>query len=118
MLAWGIAFTETWRRKQVELAVRWNVVNCSKHERQRAAFKGNTTVADQVTGEEMPFVPTWKVILRRCATIPGVVMGAALLMVMVSFMFILQLFLHEYYTGPFRQFLVKKALETKRKKMH
>ncbi|SAM08297.1 hypothetical protein [Absidia glauca] len=105
ILAWGIAFTETWRRKQVELAVRWNVVNCSKHERQRATFKGNTTVADQVTGEEMPFVPTWKVILRRCSTTPGVVMGAALLMVMVSFMFILQLFLHEYYTGPFRQFL-------------
>ncbi|CAO3589868.1 unnamed protein product [Absidia cylindrospora] len=105
MLAWGIAFTEMWKRKQMELAVRWGVRNCSKHEKRRAAFKGDTTVADQVTGEEMPFVPAWKIVLRRGLTIPGVALGAVFLLVIVASVFTLQLFLHEYYTGPFHKIL-------------
>ncbi|KAI8099070.1 calcium-activated chloride channel-domain-containing protein [Halteromyces radiatus] len=105
ILVWGITFTEMWKRKQKELAVMWDVLNCSKHEKRRAAFKGDTTVADQVTGEEMPFVSTWKIILRRVLAIPGVALGAILLLFIVTFVFMLQLFLHEYYTGPFRSIL-------------
>ncbi|KAI8334279.1 calcium-activated chloride channel-domain-containing protein [Chlamydoabsidia padenii] len=105
MLIWGITFTEMWKRKQMELAVQWGVLNCSKHEKQRSAFKGDKTVADQITGEEMPFVPAWKIILRRTLTIPAVALGAGFLMVIVGLVFVLQLFLHEYYTGPFQQFL-------------
>ncbi|CAO3647803.1 unnamed protein product [Cunninghamella blakesleeana] len=105
MLGWGITFIEMWKRKQTELAIAWEVRNCSKHEKRRADFKGDTTVADQVTGEEMPFVPAWKIIYRRVLSLPGVAIGAVLLFIIVALVFMLQLFLHEYYTGPFHQIL-------------
>ncbi|KAF7722025.1 hypothetical protein EC973_003747 [Apophysomyces ossiformis] len=105
MLVWAVVFTETWKRKQQELAVMWGVRNCSKYERRRAAFKGDKTVRDEVTGEEMPFCPAWKIFLRRALSVPGVAVGAVLLSIIVGFVFILQLFLHEYYDGPFRQIL-------------
>ncbi|CAO3642180.1 unnamed protein product [Cunninghamella echinulata] len=105
MLAWGITFIEMWKRKQTELAITWEVRNCSKHEKRRADFKGDTTVADQVTGEEMPFVPAWKIIYRRALSLPGVAIGAVLLFIIVALVFMLQLFLHEYYTGPFHEIL-------------
>jgi hypothetical protein len=110
MLVWGITFTEMWKRKQMELAVQWGVLNCSKHEKQMSAFKGDKTVPDQITGEERPFVPAWKIILRRALTLPAVALGAAFLMVIVGLVFVLQLFLHEYYTGPFQKFLVSELV--------
>ncbi|KAG0166865.1 hypothetical protein DFQ28_000410 [Apophysomyces sp. BC1034] len=105
MLIWAVLFTEMWKRKQQELAISWGVRNCSKYERRRADFKGDKTVRDEVTGEEMPFCPAWKIFLRRALSVPGVAVGAVLLSVIVGFVFILQLFLHEYYDGPFRQIL-------------
>ncbi|KAI8066428.1 calcium-activated chloride channel-domain-containing protein [Gongronella butleri] len=105
ILAWGVAFTESWKRRQVDLAVQWQVRHCSKTERRRAAFKGDRTVRDQVTGEEMPFVPAWKIITRRGLSLPGVAIGALLLLFIVTFVFVLQLFLHEYYIGPFKAIL-------------
>lgn len=38
-------------------------------------------------------------------SIPGVAIGAAALSVIVACVFVLQLFLHEYYNGPFKQIL-------------
>lgn len=105
MLIWSVTFIEMWKRKEHELAVEWNVRNCSKHERKRVEFKGDRTVKDQVTGEEVPYCPPWKIFTRRAMSIPGVAIGAAALSVIVACVFVLQLFLHEYYNGPFRQIL-------------
>ncbi|ORX58748.1 DUF590-domain-containing protein [Hesseltinella vesiculosa] len=102
ILIWGVVYTEAWKRKQIDLAAAWQVRHCSKHERRRAAFQGETTVRDLITGEEMPFVPYWKIILRRGLSVPGVAVGAFLLWIIVTCVFILQLFLHEYYSGPFK----------------
>lgn len=63
-------------------------------------------VKDHVTGEDVPFVSAWKLLGRRVAAVPGVAIGAFLLSIIVGFVFILQLFLHEYYNGPFAKFLV------------
>ncbi|KAI8637071.1 calcium-activated chloride channel-domain-containing protein [Parasitella parasitica] len=105
MLLWAILFTEMWRRKEAELAIKWGVRNYSKHEKRRAEFKGEKMVKDHVTGEDIPFVSAWKLLGRRLAAIPGVAVGAFLLTVIVGFVFVLQLFLHEYYNGPFAKFL-------------
>ncbi|KAI8878370.1 DUF590-domain-containing protein, partial [Backusella circina FSU 941] len=106
MLVWSILFIEIWERKEKEYAVKWGVRNYAKHEKKRADFKGDKMVIDQVTGESVPFVSPWKLLGRRLATIPGVLVGALFLTVIVSFVFCLQLFLHEYYNGPLRQILV------------
>lgn len=106
MLLWSILFIEMWKRKEADLAIKWGVRNYSKHEKRRAEFKGEKMVKDHVTGEDIPFVSTWKLLGRRLATVPGVAVGAFLLSIIVGFVFILQLFLHEYYNGPFAKFLV------------
>ncbi|CEP11819.1 hypothetical protein [Parasitella parasitica] len=105
MLVWAILFTEMWRRKEAELAIKWGVRNYSKHEKRRAEFKGEKMVKDHVTGEDIPYVSAWKLLGRRLAAIPGVAVGAFLLTIIVGFVFVLQLFLHEYYNGPFAKFL-------------
>lgn len=106
MLIWAILFTEMWGRKEHELAIQWGVRNYSKHEKRRAEFKGEKMIKDHVTGEDTPFVSAWKLLGRRLSSIPGVALGAFLLSIIVGLVFILQLFLHEYYNGPFKQFLV------------
>ncbi|KAI8061390.1 calcium-activated chloride channel-domain-containing protein [Thamnidium elegans] len=105
MLIWAILFTEMWKRKEHELAIHWGVRNYSKHEKRRTEFKGEKMVKDHITGEETPYVSAWKLFGRRVASLPGVAVGAFLLSIIVGFVFLLQLFLHEYYNGPFRQFL-------------
>jgi hypothetical protein len=107
MLLWAILFTEMWKRKESELALQWGVRNYSKHEKRRAEFKGEKIIKDRVTGEDTPYVSTRTLLGRRIASIPGVAAGAFLLSIIVGFVFVLQLFLHEYYNGPFHQFLVK-----------
>lgn len=107
MLVWSVVFIEVWKRKEQEIAVAWNVRNCSKHEKRRLEFKGDRTVTDQVTGEEMPYCPLWKLFMRRALSVPGVALGAVALSIIVTCVFVLQLFLHEYYAGPFRQILVR-----------
>ncbi|KAI9487752.1 MAG: calcium-activated chloride channel-domain-containing protein [Benjaminiella poitrasii] len=105
MLIWSIVFLEMWKRRESELAIQWEVRNYSKHEKRRAEFKGEKMIRDHVTGEETPYVSAWKLLGRRVSSLPGVAIGAVLLSIIVGFVFILQLFLHEYYNGPFRQFL-------------
>jgi hypothetical protein len=112
MLLWAILFTEMWRRKESELALQWGVRNYSKHEKRRAEFKGEKIIKDRVTGEDTPYVSAKTLLGRRIASIPGVVAGAFLLSIIVGFVFVLQLFLHEYYNGPFRQFLVRSFRHT------
>jgi hypothetical protein len=106
MLVWSILFIEIWERKEKEYAVKWGVRNYAKHEKRRADFRGDEIVIDQVTGESVPFVSPWKLLSRRLAAIPGVLAGALFLAVIVSFVFILQLFLQEYYNGPLRKVLI------------
>ncbi|KAI9007473.1 calcium-activated chloride channel-domain-containing protein [Phycomyces nitens] len=105
MLVWAVVYLEMWKRKEKELAVMWGVRNCSKYEKRRAEYGGDGTVKDEVTGEELPYVAPWKTIVRRILSIPGVALGAMFLSSIVGFVFFLQLFLHEYYTGPFAQVL-------------
>lgn len=101
-----------WKRKEKELAIQWGVRNFSKHEKRRTEFKGEKMVKDHVTGEDTPFVSAWKLFGRRLSSIPGVGVGAFLLSIIVGFVFVLQLFLHEYYNGPFNQFLVSACVIT------
>lgn len=110
MLIWAVLFLEMWRRKEHELAIQWSVRNYSKHEKRRTEFKGEKIVQDHVTGEDTPYISAWKLFARRLASLPGVAVGAFFLSIIVGFVFILQLFLHEYYNGPFNQFLVSPLL--------
>ncbi|CAO3668007.1 unnamed protein product [Rhizopus stolonifer] len=105
MILWSLVFLEVWKRKEKELAIQWGVRNYSKNEKRRTEFKGDTWVKDQVTEEDTPEVSAYRLLGRRLVALPGVAVGAVFLSLIVGFVFFLQLFLHEYYNGPFHQFL-------------
>lgn len=106
MILWSLVFLEVWKRKEKELAIQWGVRNYSKNEKRRTEFKGDTWVKDQVTEEDTPEISAYRLLGRRLVALPGVAVGAVFLSLIVGFVFVLQLFLHEYYNGPLHQFLV------------
>ncbi|KAL1919461.1 uncharacterized protein VTP21DRAFT_2154 [Calcarisporiella thermophila] len=105
MMGWSLAFTEFWRRRETELAIWWGVRNVSNVERRRAAFKADKQVTDPVTGELVPYFPLWKRWMRRLLTAPAIAVGVIVLSVVVGFVFSVQVFLKEYYNGPFAAIL-------------
>jgi hypothetical protein len=106
MMLWSIIYLEVWKRKERNLAVKWGVRNYSKHDKQHAGFTGEKMVIDEITGEQTPYCPPWKLFVRRAVTVPGVAIAAAGLSLVVGFVFAVEVFLHEYYNGPFHKFLV------------
>ncbi|KAI9252139.1 calcium-activated chloride channel-domain-containing protein [Sporodiniella umbellata] len=105
MLLWALVFLEDWKRKEKDLAIQWGVRNYSKNQKRRAEFKGDTWTKDRVTGEDTPEVSVYRLLGRRLVALPGIAVGAVFLSLIVAFVFMLQLFLHEYYNGPFSQYL-------------
>lgn len=110
MMIWSVVYLELWQRKERNLAVKWGVRNFSRHDKQHSGFTGDSVVQDAVTGEMVPYVAPWKLFMRRVLTLPGVAFAAAGLSIVVGFVFMVEVFLHEYYTGPFHQFLVSLIL--------
>jgi hypothetical protein len=105
-MLWSVVYLEDWQRKERNLAVKWGVRNYSKHDKQHSGFTGEKMVTDEITGELVPYCPPWKLFVRRAVTVPGVAVAAAGLSLVVGFVFAVEVFLHEYYNGPFHKFLV------------
>lgn len=106
VMLWSVVYLEDWQRKERNLAVKWGVRNYSKHDKQHSGFTGEKMVTDEITGELVPYCPPWKLFVRRAVTVPGVAVAAAGLSLVVGFVFAVEVFLHEYYNGPFHKFLV------------
>lgn len=112
MVIWSTIFTSLWERRERELAIQWGTRHHSKAERRRAAFHGETTTTDPVTGDTVPYVPVWKTWVRRFTSVPGIIIGAAGLSMVVSLVFTLELFLKEYYKGPLHDILVNNSVSS------
>ncbi|OZJ06191.1 hypothetical protein BZG36_01009 [Bifiguratus adelaidae] len=106
MVTWSIFYTEMWKRRQFELAVWWGTRNCSRTDKRRAAFEYEEVKKDPVTGESVPYFPVWKKWARRAVSIPVIAISAISLSVAIACVFMSEVFLKEYYRGPFAQYLV------------
>ncbi|KAJ2847112.1 hypothetical protein GGI22_006070, partial [Coemansia erecta] len=102
LVLWSVLFTETWARREADIATYWGV-----HGVERAAalrrpdFRPDRHVADPATGEMAPFFSNGKRWLRRLLGVPVVLALALVMALLVSLIFALQTFLDEYYDGPF-----------------
>ncbi|KAF9090005.1 hypothetical protein BGX23_006309 [Mortierella sp. AD031] len=105
VIIWAVFFTETWKRREKELALLWNVRNVSKTEMRRPSFKG-TMVPDPVTGEMVPFFSPWKRWSRRLLGIPVVLGGALALTAVITAVFAIEVFFTIYYDGYLKEFLI------------
>ncbi|KAK3808923.1 MAG: calcium-activated chloride channel-domain-containing protein [Linnemannia elongata] len=105
VIIWAAFFTETWKRREKELALMWKVQNVSKTEQRRPSFKG-TMAADPVTGEMVPFFSPWKRWTRKLLGIPIVLGGALALTTVISAVFGIEVFLTIYYDGYLKEYLI------------
>ncbi|PVU85944.1 hypothetical protein BB559_006734 [Furculomyces boomerangus] len=102
-MIWSVLFTETWSRRQKDLATFWNVQDTSRkrEEPRRSKFIPESYKVDDLTGETIPVFPEWKRWLRRALGIPVILACLVGMFLLVAATFALQLFTNEMYNGPF-----------------
>ncbi|KAJ1957068.1 hypothetical protein GGI12_005130, partial [Dipsacomyces acuminosporus] len=106
IVLWGILFTETWARRESDIATYWGVHGAEKAALlRRANFVPDRFIADPSTGEPTPYFSSGKRWMRRLLGVPVVAVMALLMAVFVSLIFAVQTFLGEYYDGPFQALL-------------
>ncbi|KAF9425092.1 hypothetical protein BGZ94_007854 [Podila epigama] len=106
VILWSIIFTESWKRREKELALWWGVRHVSKTEMRRPAFKGDTLAVDPVTGETTPFFSPYRRWTRKLAGIPVILGGALALAAVISTVFGIEVFLTIYYDGYLKEVLI------------
>ncbi|KAJ2825848.1 hypothetical protein FBU31_003595, partial [Coemansia sp. 'formosensis'] len=101
LVLWSVLFTETWARRESDIATYWGVHGVQKASSlRRPNFRPDRHIMDPATGEPIPFFSNGKRWLRRLLGVPVVLVLALLMALFVSFIFALQTFLSEYYDGP------------------
>lgn len=110
VIFWSVIFTESWKRREQELALWWGVRNVSKTEMRRPEFKGDTIEVDPVTGEMTPFFSPYKRWTRKLAGVPVILGGALVLAAVITIVFGIEVFFTMYYDGYMKDILVRLCL--------
>ncbi|KAJ2508961.1 hypothetical protein IWW47_000318 [Coemansia sp. RSA 2052] len=106
LVLWSVLFTETWARRESDIATYWGVHGVQRaSSSRRPNFRHDRHIVDPATGEPVPFFSNGKRWLRRLLGVPVVLALALLMALFVSFIFALQTFLSEYYDGPLHTLL-------------
>ncbi|KAK9366695.1 calcium-activated chloride channel-domain-containing protein [Lipomyces kononenkoae] len=103
---WCCVFIESWKRREIELAVKWGVKGCSDLDTHRAAFKGESEREDPITGDLVRYYPPWKRVLKEFTAIPTALTAGLILIGIQAVVFVIEIFLSEIYDGPLKQYLV------------
>ncbi|KAI9236942.1 hypothetical protein MVEG_01705 [Podila verticillata NRRL 6337] len=106
VIFWSVIFTESWKRREQELALWWGVHNVSKTEMRRPEFKGDTIEVDPVTGEMTPFFSPYKRWTRKLAGLPVILGGALVLAAVITAVFGIEVFFTMYYDGYMKAVLI------------
>ncbi|OCH96405.1 DUF590-domain-containing protein [Obba rivulosa] len=90
LVLWATVFVEWWRIKQRRLAVRWGTHGAVRVEKRRAQYV---------------HLPWWQRDLRLLASLPVILLFAALLAVLMTGIFVFEAFVTQLYTGPGHRFI-------------
>lgn len=63
-IIWAAGFLILWRRRQAELAFKWNTLDMAQVEETRTTYKGELR-RSPITGQYEVYYPSWKRILFR-----------------------------------------------------
>ena len=88
-IIWATGFLILWRRKQAELAFRWNTLDMEPIEEIRETFKGELR-RSPITNKPEPYYPSWKRLLFRLfVTIPmlciNIILVSCLILLIIRF---------------------------------
>ncbi|KAJ1892856.1 hypothetical protein LPJ66_006101, partial [Kickxella alabastrina] len=101
LVVWAAVFTETWARRESDIATYWGVHGVQRAgDSRRAAFRPDGFVLDAATGEPAPVSSGARRWARRGASAAAVVALAAVLAALVAAIFAVQTFASEFYAGP------------------
>ncbi|KAJ2769803.1 hypothetical protein IWQ56_002411, partial [Coemansia nantahalensis] len=101
LVLWSVLFTETWARRESDIATYWGVHGVQRARlSRRAGFRPDRHVTDPATGDHVPHFSSATRWLRRLAGVPVVAAMALLMAAFIAVIFALQTFLAEYYDGP------------------
>ncbi|KAF9115153.1 hypothetical protein BGX27_008744 [Mortierella sp. AM989] len=106
IILWSIIFTESWKRREKELAYWWGVRNVSKTQMRRPSFWGEKEALDPITGEMLPFFSPWKRWTRQLTGVPIVLGGALALAAVITIVFSVEVFFTIYYDGYMKNVLI------------
>lgn len=101
-----IAFTEWWKHREVDLALRWGVRNVSAIASRNRDFRQEKTITDPVTGEQVAFFPATTRLRRQFLQLPFALVCAAVLGSLIATCFGIEIFISEIYDGPLKGILV------------
>ncbi|ORX67848.1 DUF590-domain-containing protein [Linderina pennispora] len=96
IVLWSVIFTETWARRESDIATYWGV---------HGAEKGCLDASPAVPPRPIPYFSVGKRWLRRMLSVPVTIALALVMGAFVSIIFAVQTFLGEYYNGPFQTLL-------------
>lgn len=103
---WCTTFLEYWRLKEVDLSLRWSVKGVGGLKVNRAQFIPDREILNAITGETEQHFSRWKHTLRLLLQIPFALIAIAGLGTLISFVFVIELFISEVYDGPLKFYLV------------
>jgi anoctamin-10 len=107
---WCIVFVEYWKKQETDLAVQWGVRGVSKIQHKRPAFKHERVVKDPVTGEKLKVYSPVKRLARQLLQVPFAIAAALVLGGLIATCFGIEIFISEVYDGPFKSYLVSRAV--------
>ncbi|OBZ66740.1 hypothetical protein A0H81_13200 [Grifola frondosa] len=90
LLLWSVTFVEWWRIKQRILSVQWGTRGSFRVEKRRAQYTN---------------LSWWRKDLRMIASLPVILLFAAILAVVLTGIFIFEAFVTQLYTGPGHRFI-------------
>lgn len=104
---WSVIFFEHWKRKEIDLAVRWGVRGVSKIQHPRPQFEFEREAQDPVTGEIIRVYSPLKRLARQLLQVPFALACMVVLGGLILSCFSIEIFITEVYNGPFKQYLVR-----------
>lgn len=80
---WGTIFLEIWKRKNAELAYKWDVDSFEEQEPNRPQFYGTKLVKNPVTGVYEEYYPLWRKVVKSMGSVGVILFMVALVLTSV-----------------------------------
>lgn len=103
---WSIVFFEYWKKKEVDLAVRWGVRGVGKIQLPRSEFEWDHEAPDPLTGEPVKVYSPVKRFQTQLLQMPFALVCLAILGALYLSCFAIEIFIRQIYSGPFQMILV------------
>ena len=92
-MIWAVVFVECWRVRERLISLRFGTRGSFKVEKRRAQY--------------IPGFSWWKREIRMLASLPVILIFAAILFGLLTIIFVFEAFVTHLYTGPGQRFLVR-----------